>query len=1057
MLSVRSILLLAWLTLIASLFWDPYSASLTEPGNAASPFRILNDVVQVRGEEVRVEPYPMGARIFWTMIVPIVPIFLMVFGHEAWRRVCPLSLASQIPGYLGLRRYRSWLDRRSGLIRRTFAVLDRQSWLARNSWYVQFSLLFAGVTMRLLLINTDREAMGIALLTVICAAMATGMLWGGKTWCNYFCPANVVQKIYTEPGGILESAPHFTRPALPQSMCRTPSAKGDVSACVGCATNCGDIDLQRSYWYGAVDPQRRNVYYMFFGLICGFYGYYYLYSGSWQYYFSGVWTHEDGIRQKLLAPGFFILGHSYPIPKVLAAPLTLATACLLALALGRALEALYRNLRSRGEGISEKIIVHHCLSVSAWLSINTFYGFGGRPNILLLPSPGGWLFSIAILILTTIWLHRSLQHSPVRYQQESMASSLLTELKKLKLDLGRFLDGRRLDDLKVNEIYLLSKVLPDLSKQQKLNAYRKILDEAVTKGATASSSAVKLLEDFRSKMNITEEEHSSLLDEIGLVNVNGEDDNEVTNEEKAGSLVHYQSFLGNAVSEGIEKGYLIDEIIKDPTVRSTIEVLRQSLQISEAEHQGTVQALASETGIVNAKMEEVLDTLLHNHSVRLCMESAEITDPLGRTLMTLLLDALDAQEQTILIKALSILRNFELVNAQRHAEDLASLSSHGLDLVLRQPLPSGRNLRWREALHPKILAILTTREPSIDIEDEGGLVGRRRTHRKAVLASLDVESNLSQLLTFEDPLLRAVGLVICGYIRPVIARKAAEQMLTEESISKHPLLMSTVEHMANITVAEEPGMHRTVIRARIHLSGHPERDVRLDKDFITIGRAADNDIAISDSAVWSYHVAIRVLGGEVRLIRVGEGVVFVNGKPVHEESIILRKGSSIALDKVIDRGPQIVVDWDNVAGGGNAFPVHPVLRLAMLAQNDRLSHVPLATLADIAAQSQVERLIRGAKLQSTPEEEQYVLVNQGEIRLFDPLEMDFSAGVAFGPGDVIGADLTDARSAVVPEVVSDFAVVLHVPPTVEVRMASHRHQFRGPPAAHAPRLLLISE
>lgn len=410
MLSVRSLLLFVWFILIASLFWDPFSLPLTSPDALGSPFKNNQTPVVFQNEYLFPTPYSLGARVFWTMIIPILPLFLMVFGHEAWRRICPLSLASQIPAHLGLRRRRSTFVRRTGLIKSDVILINRNGWLERNSWYVQFGFLFIGVVARILLINTDRQALGIALLSVIGAAMVTGMLWGGKTWCNFFCPANVVQKIYTQPSGILESSPHF-RPLLPQSMCRKPTNKGDISACVACKTNCGDIDLQRSYWNGVTDMPRRNVYYMFFGMILGFYGFYYLYSGSWDYYFSGAWTHEDNIREKLLGPGLFLMGHTIDIPKVIAAPLVIAFACGSSLLLGKLLEAGYRKLRSCDEGIAEDMIIHHCLSVCAWLSINAFYLFGGRPNILLLPPLTGRIIDIAIVALTTLWLRKTISEA----------------------------------------------------------------------------------------------------------------------------------------------------------------------------------------------------------------------------------------------------------------------------------------------------------------------------------------------------------------------------------------------------------------------------------------------------------------------------------------------------------------------------------------------------------------------------------------------------------------------------------------------------------------------
>jgi hypothetical protein len=40
MVSVRAVLFLGWLGLIASLFWDPMTPMMTQPGTAWSPFHI---------------------------------------------------------------------------------------------------------------------------------------------------------------------------------------------------------------------------------------------------------------------------------------------------------------------------------------------------------------------------------------------------------------------------------------------------------------------------------------------------------------------------------------------------------------------------------------------------------------------------------------------------------------------------------------------------------------------------------------------------------------------------------------------------------------------------------------------------------------------------------------------------------------------------------------------------------------------------------------------------------------------------------------------------------
>lgn len=1036
MLSVRGLLLAAWLILIASLLWDPYSASLTEPGNLSSPFRISDHSVIVQGKEVHVEPYALGARLFWTMLVPIVPLFLLVFGHEAWRRVCPLSLASQIPGLIGLRRWRSVFERRTGLVRKTLPLIDRQSWVARNSWYVQFGFLFTGVTARLLIINTDRTAMAIALLTVISMAVLTGLLWGGKTWCNYFCPANIVQKIYTEPGGLLESNPHFTRPKLPQSMCRKSTPRGDVSACVSCLSNCGDIDLQRSYWSGILDPQRRDVYYMFFGLILGFYGYYFLYAGNWDYYFSGLWTHEDGIRQKLLAPGFYIAGHLIPVPKIVAAPFTLASACGMSLALGRGLEALYRRWRSRDETMTEKVLVHHCLSVAAWLSFNSFYLFGGRPNILLLPTLGGRLIDIAIVALSTIWLRRSLQQSPFRYQQESMASSLLTELKKMKVNVSKFLDGRNLEQLKANEIYLLTKVLPGYSKQQKLEAYQKILDEAVTEGSTANSSSLRLLEDFRTQMNISEEEHNALLEELGLSGVGSLDAASVTQEEKAASLEHYRSLVSGIVATRLNEGIAVGDLMNDVSFKQTIDLVRHSLQIAEADHVAIIEEVTSETGVVGAKMEDVLDELLRQKSVRLCLEAAEISDPLGTKLLHLLLDALDAREQASRIQALQVLSSFKPgAETLHYAEDLVSLSGHALEPLLRQTVPSTPSHQWRDIFDPQVLSVLTGNHgPTRDTSVGAGM--ERRTQRRAILGSLDVEENLAELLLFENSVLRAVALVISAFISPSIAKDAAQRMLSDNALDDHPLLSATVLHIAGMGGVEERGQVKPLLRIATSIAGAKSDILTFQQDYVTFGRAPDNDVVIPDAAAWTYHAAISVHQSEVRLVRLDGGKIFVDGHAVHGESVELHKMSVITFDSNSESGPRIMVEWVNCNDVATPVPTQPILRLGMLSQNDRLSRLSLNSLADLAIKSRVRRYVRGNHLENIAQEDGHFLVHQGEVRLFDPGEMDFVPNVAFGSGELISPEVFGFNSHVFAEVSSDFAVILDVPPTPEVRAAA---------------------
>ncbi|WP_435169956.1 FHA domain-containing protein [Falsirhodobacter sp. 1013] len=1015
MLTVRGLLLAGWLILIGSLLWDPFSAALTEATNAGSPFRVGHEAVPVQGVSVTSDPYPMGARIFWTMIVPILPLFLMVFGHEAWRRICPLSFASQIPGYLGLTRGRARLDRRTGTLDRVVALVERDSWLARHAWYVQFGLLFAGITARLLLINSDRYALAGALLAVIGAAMLTGVLWGGKTWCNYFCPANIVQKIYTEPRGLLESAPHLTRPALPQSMCRKPTPQGDRSGCVGCTVNCGDIDLERSYWQGIENPHRRNTYYMFLGLIIGFYGYYYVYSGSWRYYFSGVWTHEANLRDRILGPGVYLSGEALAIPKLVAAPLTLALACATTLALGRGLEALYRRFRRGQRGYTEAIVMNHCLSVSAWASINTFYLFGGRPNLSLLPTAGVRVVDLLIIALTTLWLRQVLARTPDRYERESMSSRLLDQLRRMRIDISRVLGGRSIDDLKPDEVFVLSKVLPVVSHEERVSAYRNVLGQAVSEGGTASAGTLKMLDELRVQMDLTEEEHTRIVEELGVTQAFEASRAPVTEEERRESWDTYRDMLGNLVASRVASGRSMDENLADPEFQQMTRILRDSLQIDERGHLSALAHLAEPDGALGRMLQAALDKLIAERGFQFALATADIRDPLGAALVELLADRLGQRESDLCDSALRLLRIFgNSPIAEEHARALRAVT--GKSILARLEARGPGDQPWHAAMEPEILSILKG----------AGAEGTRPASRQVLLAGLDAAANLEQLAVDDDPLTAALALAALALVDRPAAQQVAENLLNATTPPRDPLLRSVVDRLADIApdAAGAPEL-----RLRLRLDTKTEDLVTAGRTRLSIGSSFDNDIVVPEAS--AYHAVLRLDDGAIRLQRLDVADIFVNGRAVEDETPPLDSGVRIGFGA---DAPMIELTWESDAMGGDRMGIEPVMRLAMLGGNAALRRLPLERLAALATASTVRRHGAHARILSQGRPSAF-LIHSGSIRLFDPTAMRFDPAV-FGQGDIVPAALATPDAPLLPEVSGGFAILVHLPQAAEVDAAA---------------------
>ena len=514
---IRWVLVVGWLLLIFSLFYDPISHQLSDPNNLLSPFRdpvislaeLPNQCVKVQGKCLTETPYPMGTRIFWGMIVPSAILIVLVFGHETWRRICPLYFLSQIPRALGLKPRLS---------------IDKNRWLVHNHLYVQFALLFIGLNCRILFINSARLVFGGFLIFTILSAITIVFLYGGRSWCHYVCPFGIVQMVFTGPRGLLDSQAHKAPPrSITQSMCRTVDSTTGIekSACINCKSSCLDIDAEKAYWEHLTKPGRRLVQYGYLGLVSGYFIYYYLYAGNFNYYFSGAWTHEENQLATLLKPGFYLLERPIPIPKLVAVPLTFAFFVVISCWLGTKSEkALFSYLRKRNPNIERQQILHRVFSLCTFIAFNAFFIYGGRPEILRLPFLVQQTFNASNVLVSSLWLYRTWGRSCEQYNKESLAHKLRRQLKKLSLDFSKVLKGRSLDDLSPNELDVLAKVLPGATQQERLSVYIGVLQEALEEARLAPDRSKEALRALREKLQLRDEEHDRALREVLKENPN---------------------------------------------------------------------------------------------------------------------------------------------------------------------------------------------------------------------------------------------------------------------------------------------------------------------------------------------------------------------------------------------------------------------------------------------------------------------------------------------------------------------------------------------------------
>lgn len=515
----RWLLLIGWLTLILGLFWDPLTLQWTEPNATWSVFHLKPDVflnpdrcVKIRETCVVEIPFSLTTLIWWAMIVPASILVLMTLGHEFWRRICPLSFASQLPRALGIQRFRRITDSVTGQSRRE--VVMASQWLERNHLYLQFGLFVLGLGARLQVVNGHRVALGCFLLATILCAILVGFLFGGKSWCQYFCPMSPVQMVYTGPRSIFGSKSHLQpRGSITQSMCRTIDQTGsEQSACVACKKSCIDIDSEKTYWEELNKPGRCLIQYGYPGMVLAFYGYFYLYSGNWSYYFSGKWAHEEDVLSKLFDPGFYINGTSIPIPKVLAVYVTFAVCIGLTYPLGFWLEKQYRAFnRKRRHPVSKDQSRHVIFTFYTVVSFYLFFTFGSRPTINRFPIKWVTAFDMVVAVVGVVWFMRAIGRSPNQYDRERMSVSLRRQLHYLNLPES-LLKGRTIEELNPDEVY----VIAQSSTTAKLQAYTGVIKDLLEQGTIDVTDSFDFCRSLRLSLQLSDADHFKVIEQIAV-------------------------------------------------------------------------------------------------------------------------------------------------------------------------------------------------------------------------------------------------------------------------------------------------------------------------------------------------------------------------------------------------------------------------------------------------------------------------------------------------------------------------------------------------------------
>ena len=810
---VRWLITSAWLLLIASLFYDPISPWLTAPEREWSPLRVSADTcVQVQGVCLEQKPYALGAPIFWGLIVPSAIFILLVFGHELWRRICPLSFLSQLAIALNWQRHQKKVNPNTGKVRLEIVKIKKDSWLGRNYLYFQFGWLYVGLCSRILFINADRTALGLWLIVTIIAAISVGYLYGGKSWCQYFCPMAPVQKIYAEPGGLFTSKAQMSERQITQSMCRSTTPEGlERSSCVACNSPCIDIDSERSYWEGIKQADNRFIYYAYFGLVVGYFVYYYLYSGNWYYYFSGAWAHQTNQLETIFKPGFYLFNQPIPIPKLVAVPITLGLFSWLGYILGKLAENRYKAwLRQRESKLSSEQIRHRVFTVCTYVIFNFFFIFGGRPFVLLLPLKFQHVYDVILVLFSTLWLYKSWRRTPEIYNRESLANRFRIQLAKLQLDIGQFLEGKSLGDLNIHEIYILSKVLPGFTQEKRREAYKRVLKGALEEGYTDTISSLEVLQQMRIELDVSEEEHHQILRELGVEDPQLLEPNHLKDRENLVRLNGYRKALARIINwQEKDMGNTFTDILE----KHKAEVNTLSLQYSITPQEESDALADFDPQISQIRKAQ----FLFNRLEQLIEGYRAINQPLllnQAPILTLLRVSLQ-EKKSVLVRALLTI----FANLGEHPEVISLAATLGRlsPVSLIDELESSAT-NWENYLTPKIMSCLKqpTDSPSacsLEIPPE------------------EIIYHLELLLTEPNPLIQSLSLYVIYHLDPIKGTQLARVRLEPQ---QNILVQETAQNLINLqerpndVLADFPNLEKLVYMSNTDFFSDIKSDVFLE-------------------------------------------------------------------------------------------------------------------------------------------------------------------------------------------------------------------------------------
>ena len=170
----------------------------------------------------------------------------------------------------------------------------------------------------------------------------------------------------------------------------------------------------------------------------------------------------------------------------------------------------------------------------------------------------------------------------------------------MNLDSIKFLEGRSIDDLNTDEIYVLAKVLPDFRQEQRLQTYKIILRDTIDEGYVSPTDSLQSFKDIRQELDISDQEHDTILTELGQQYPELFDPHMLRNRENTLRLESYRETLLEIILLAQKTNpdeILVPELMKVFSRKTSLEVLEHLLKSLSPEARNLVKELRQQYSI----------------------------------------------------------------------------------------------------------------------------------------------------------------------------------------------------------------------------------------------------------------------------------------------------------------------------------------------------------------------------------------------------------------------------------------------------------------------------